>query len=357
MCENCRFKRIGRLSTAIASDAITGSNFFAGIGDRDSASTMELLDGVVPEAETVGIEPTQTDIAMMQALPEVQNNNKQVNIDNADVPQYNILNGGDRYGGTDQLHGIVGEGVRTRPDGGRIDRGISVRSETNRRGNLSLPGVVLLNPKSQQILKQRGIVNIELHESSDDNAVFSFALQQARTADAANGWAVTPKDAVENYMRDGKSREEAEKSAFLDAVKGVGWASAGGFLMGEITGGTSSVSAGHKAQRAGTKIKAKGNKMVDAIIQDGLAAKEGSEARRLAEESAAMVAEGKEIPSMMVGAMYRANVQAQHNGDIAYAVDYSGYGSETTSGDPGEMNGIEPTGAQEEGAEGVEGGV
>ena len=63
---------------------------------------------------------------------------------------------------------------------------------------------VTLNPKTQEALSRSGVVSLELIDSSDDSNAFSIALSEARTADGANGWAVTPKTAeelVENNVR------------------------------------------------------------------------------------------------------------------------------------------------------------
>lgn len=46
-------------------------------------------------------------------------------------------------------------------------------------------------------MSQRGIVNVELRESSGDNAAFSAALANSRQADTVNGWAVTLKSREE----------------------------------------------------------------------------------------------------------------------------------------------------------------
>ena len=113
------------------------------------------------------------------------------NIDNTQSAEYNknVTGGGnyDRAGsiGSDQtrvsgVYGTSGTGYQ-----GRIERqGVSVDSR-----------LVLLSPSAKSVLKQRGVVDVELHESSTDNTSFSSALAAARKADRANGWAVTFKDA------------------------------------------------------------------------------------------------------------------------------------------------------------------
>ena len=122
----------------------------------------------------------------------------QLNIDNTANRGYaNNSEGGQAYGRTNQLDGASGEGVWGRSDGDGLGSSLAGRVQRNGRGNLSESGIVLLSPESQRILTERGIVNVELHDSSADNAAFSYALSAARTADQRNGWAVTPKSVQE----------------------------------------------------------------------------------------------------------------------------------------------------------------
>lgn len=122
----------------------------------------------------------------------------QLNIDNTANRGYaNNSEGGQTYGRTNQLDGASGEGVWGRSDGDGLGSSLAGRVQRNGRGNLSESGIVLLSPESQRILTERGIVNVELHDSSADNAAFSYALAAARTADQRNGWAVTPKSVQE----------------------------------------------------------------------------------------------------------------------------------------------------------------
>lgn len=122
----------------------------------------------------------------------------QLNIDNTANRGYaNNSEGGQAYGRTNQLDGASGEGVWGRSDGDGLGSSLAGRVQRNGRGNLSESGIVLLSPESQRILTERGIVNVELHDSSADNAAFSYALAAARTADQRNGWAVTPKSVQE----------------------------------------------------------------------------------------------------------------------------------------------------------------
>lgn len=151
--------------------------------------------------ETAGIESPETKAgkrkAVKQAVAQIEQqqtkNNNQINIDNANNVTYNNnINGGEqieRTAGTGEDQGGI-SGVY----GGRgtMDQGRSERS-----GTPVGTGFVLLSPSSQAVLESRGVVNLELRDSSMDNAAFSVALENARNADTGHGWAVTPKTAEE----------------------------------------------------------------------------------------------------------------------------------------------------------------
>lgn len=138
----------------------------------------------------------------------------QLNIDNTKDAAYNEINGGVENGS--QLGGTSGEGVRGRPNGDGLSQGAQGRLGENGQRNLSVSGIVLLSPKSQRTLTERGIVNVELHDSSADNAAFSSALDGARAADAQNGWAVTPKSVQE--------LQESGARTYMDANGSTGFA-------------------------------------------------------------------------------------------------------------------------------------
>lgn len=138
----------------------------------------------------------------------------QLNIDNTKDAAYNEINGGVKNG--TQLGGTSGEGVRGRPNGDGLSQGAQGRLGENGQGNLSVSGIVLLSPESQRTLTERGIVNVELHDSSADNAAFSSALDGARAADSRNGWAVTPKSVQE--------LQESGARTYMDANGSTGFA-------------------------------------------------------------------------------------------------------------------------------------
>lgn len=167
------------LLSGMAAGGISGLFFGLGGTAVNAAGNVSTL----PMAERT-TEPT--------TLPMVEQQNQKLNIDNAVSEQYNNLNEGGMNNGT-QLHGTSGTGVRAGQGRAAVDFRVQNSTWENGQGNLRNSGIVLLSPKSQQTLSQRGVVNVELHDSSADNAAFSSALDAARNADTRNGWAVTPK--------------------------------------------------------------------------------------------------------------------------------------------------------------------
>lgn len=120
---------------------------------------------------------------MARAVSDIVRNNNQLNIDNTEAGAYTETRStGGANNGT-ELDGNSGTGVRGRPDGGTADRGTPNGTENAGREDIQFSGVVLLSPESQQILTERGIVNVELHDSSADNAAFSSALDVAIIAE------------------------------------------------------------------------------------------------------------------------------------------------------------------------------
>lgn len=172
---------------------------------------LDALQGVqTPENVTQTREATALDNAILAAM----NQNQQLNIDNTGSGAYNEINGGVKNG--TQLDGASGERVWGRPNGDGLSQGAQGRLGENGQGNLSVSGIVLLSPESQRILTERGIVNVELHDSSADNAAFSSALDGARAADSRNGWAVTPKSVQE--------LQESGARTYMDAKGSAGFA-------------------------------------------------------------------------------------------------------------------------------------
>lgn len=159
------------------------------------------------EAQSRTAPTTPTDVSQ-----NATSTGTQLNIDNTRNNAYNYSTGGVTNGYTDQLDRTSGTGVRNGRNGTTIDRIVQDRFENVRRGNLQFSGIILLSPESQRTLAQRGIVNVELHDSSADNAAFSYALDAARAVDQKNGWAVTPKSADELTQAGTKSYMDSKGS-------------------------------------------------------------------------------------------------------------------------------------------------
>lgn len=160
--------------------------------------------------------------AMAQIGQQQNTNNNQINIDNANNVAYNnSINGGEQI---ERTAGI-GEDQRGVP-GVYANSGADGQGRRERSGVPVGAGLVLLSPSSQDVLKSRGVVNLELYDSSMDNAAFSVALDNARNADATHGWAVTPKTAedltnngVRTFMTaDGSTGFAIAKDGDIEAV-------------------------------------------------------------------------------------------------------------------------------------------
>ena len=78
---------------------------------------------------------------------------------------------------------------------GRLGESDSARGFSGQSSRLSQ--IFRLNPKTEEALAKSGVVSFELVDSTNDSGAFSNALNEARNADTANGWAVTPKSAEE----------------------------------------------------------------------------------------------------------------------------------------------------------------
>ena len=178
-------------------------------GPRNASGNQGInLDGTNQNMQQTASRGQSGDVSVVELLtnPEARANYggnntapTQMNtVDNTNDGDYNFnRNGGAGNAAGNQLHGTSGEGVREIQ--GRYGNGAMAEKGTGQdgRGNLSFSGVVLLSPESQQTLSQRGVVNVDLQDSSANNAAFSAALDAARASDARNGWAVTPKTAQE----------------------------------------------------------------------------------------------------------------------------------------------------------------
>ena len=121
-----------------------------------------------------------------QALKELHL--PQENIDNANASEYNNLEGDETLG----LHETSGEELlQDVPESDRL----VPEGRDDGQGNLRVSGRALLSDSARHTIESRGIVPVDLHESTD-NAFFSSSLEDARNS-SKNGWAVSPKDVDE----------------------------------------------------------------------------------------------------------------------------------------------------------------
>lgn len=139
--------------------------------------------------------------------------NSQLNIDNAAISEYTETK--------TQGSGGVSD-VGNRVDSG-VAEGVPVRrisSEETPRGTRGFGRRHQVFPRRavsqdlQNAMNQSGVVAAELYDFDADTAAFSSALDEARNADAKNGWCVTPQNA----------EDLQGKATFMDADGTIGFA-------------------------------------------------------------------------------------------------------------------------------------
>lgn len=192
------FETNGTISNKQASDILNSAR----------AVQQLVMEGNLPKLE--GMSLAQKRQAVKDAVKMMAEN--KLNIDNAATEGYNIAtNGGEQNDRTGSLGenqtGVSGVHARRGAD----DQGREASGESSVDS-----GLVLLSDQAQNLLNQRGVVNVELHDSSANNAAFSAALDRARKADERNGWAVTPKET--------KELDSGNIRTFMDANEATGFA-------------------------------------------------------------------------------------------------------------------------------------
>lgn len=169
--------------------------------------------------------PAQTEVSpAAQTMAQVLLGNReplQQNIDTNTATAYNniennLLGGSPNGGAETDGNRIAREGLRLGRDGAEADSVISDGREADGRGNLQVSGIVLLSQEAQNTLKARGVDIVETQDVSANSTAFSHALDDARSADADHGWAVTPKTAEE--------LSENGVRSFMDANGSTGFA-------------------------------------------------------------------------------------------------------------------------------------
>lgn len=172
--------------------------------ETNTGESPALNSGLANEGEGIGQRQTTR-----SAAPSQQN------IDNAAGNGYTETNGTTMPEVTENGTGRSAEENRNGVPGVYEGRDSDNPGQGGSAGAPGNAGIRLLNPEAQNTLKQSGVY-AEMQESSADNAAFSAALDEARIADQANGWAVTP-----------KTKEELDASGartFMNAEGNAGFA-------------------------------------------------------------------------------------------------------------------------------------
>lgn len=188
------------------------------------AYTGEKLPSVKSEAAKAVMEYSRNHAELTPMAQVLLGNREplQQNIDTNTAAAYNdsiennLIGGGPNGGAETDGNGIAREGLRLGRDGAEADSVISDGREADGRGNLQVSGIVLLSQEAQNILKARGVDIVETQDVSANSTAFSHALDEARSADADHGWAVTPKTAEE--------LSENGVRSFMDANGSTGFA-------------------------------------------------------------------------------------------------------------------------------------
>ena len=128
-------------------------------------------------------------------------------------------------------------------------------------------GFVLLSEESRQVLNERGVVNVELHNNSADNAAFSAALDEARATDVKNGWAVTPKT-MEELAKVRTFMDEKGTTGFAIAEDGDIEAVFANKMKGAPKGATQSTIP-QAIANGGTKLDCYGEQLVRIYAKHG----------------------------------------------------------------------------------------
>ena len=187
------------------------------------AYTGEKLPSVKSEAAKAVMEYSRNHAELTPMAQVLLGNREplQHNIDTNTASAYNsiennLIGGGPNGGAETDGNGIAREGLRIGRDGAEADSVIPDGREADGRGNLQVSRIVLLSQEAQNILKARGVDIVETQDVSANSTAFSNALDEARSADADHGWAVTPKTAEE--------LSENGVRSFMDANGSTGFA-------------------------------------------------------------------------------------------------------------------------------------
>lgn len=145
------------------------------------------------QAEQAGQSPRQTTLDIYQ-----NRGTRQQNIDNAGQSAYTDISDNTVSGGAEGDTGAgAGGGLAENRDGVSdvYDKRDSNYQGQGRLGGLSVDSGFVLSEQAKSTIQSRGVAFVETRDVSADSAAFSSALDEARAANAKNGWAVSPKSA------------------------------------------------------------------------------------------------------------------------------------------------------------------
>lgn len=158
------------------------------------------------QAQQAGQRPRQTTLDIYQ-----NRGTRQQNIDNAGQSAYTDISDNTVSGGAEGDTGAgagagAGRGLAENRDGVSdvYDKRDSNYQGQGRPGGLSVDSGFVLSEQAKSTIQSRGVAFVETRDVSADSAAFSSALDEARAANAKNGWAVSPKsaqDISENGVR------------------------------------------------------------------------------------------------------------------------------------------------------------
>lgn len=147
------------------------------------------------QVEQAGQSPRQTTLGIYQNRAT-----RQQNIDNAGQSAYTDISDNTVSGGAEGDTGAgagAGGGLAENRDGVSdvYDKRDSNYQGQGRLGGLSVDSGFVLSEQAKSTIQSRGVAFVETRDVSADSAAFSSALDEARAANAKNGWAVSPKSA------------------------------------------------------------------------------------------------------------------------------------------------------------------
>ena len=185
--------------TAVNSESQNAAQGAAGAGGITTEAQAVQGDGGAfnapqgVQAQQAGQSPRQTTLDIYQNRAT-----RQQNIDNAGQSAYTDISDNTVSGGAEGDTGAgAGGGLAENRDGVSdvYDKRDSNYQGQGRLGGLSVDSGFVLSEQAKSTIQSRGVAFVETRDVSADSAAFSSALDEARAANAKNGWAVSPKSA------------------------------------------------------------------------------------------------------------------------------------------------------------------